>query len=208
MPNGAMQRSRESVVHAAWAHRMGIDKTSVIIDDNSMKDAASVSQQVKRRRQELGWSLSELARRVGTSPATLSRYESGWTRFETYTLRKLATALGCELRIELRPYARPRPTRLRRGAAVKRLARLFWDHPLTADDLDAHPLWVLERVLDYGHLEDVRLLQALLGKRPFLELTARARRVSPRTAGFWKQILKREGIPCTKKYSRHTAWNY
>jgi len=173
-----------------------------------MNVGLSISQQLQRRRKELGLSLSELAVRADTSAATLSRYENGWSKFETHTLRKLAAALGCELQIVLRPRVFTSQVCINRGAAVKRLARLFWDHRLVESDLDKHQVWVQERVLEYGNLDDVRLLQSLMGRKRFLQNTAMVNRVSCRTAGLWNGILKREGITCTKKYSRKTAWNY
>ncbi|MEI6219639.1 MAG: helix-turn-helix transcriptional regulator [bacterium] len=173
-----------------------------------MNSAATISEQLKHRREELGLSLSEVARRAGTSPATLSRYENGWTRFETYTLRKLASALGCELQIQLMAGLAAATSCGSRGDATKRLSRLFWDHALTEADLDSHPVWVVERVIDYGSLADIRILQEAMGKAVFLQTVAGASRVSPRTLNFWRQILKQEGIQCTKKYSRDTAWNY
>ena len=105
-----------------------------------------VSQQIGARRKRLGLSLSQLARRANTSPATLSRYENGWSRFEVSTLRKLATALDCDLVVKLQP--RPRwveqPTA---EHAVQQLGRLFWDRDLTTSDIEEHALWVIERVL-------------------------------------------------------------
>lgn len=173
-----------------------------------MSEKLSISQQLKRRRMELGLSLSEMAAKADTSAATLSRYEHGWTKFETNTLQKLATVLGCDLQIELRPRARLRQPDVSRNAAVQRLARLFWDHRLSESDFDTYPTWIMERVLEYGNLDDVHLLQALTGRERFLQNVAKINKVSPRTAGFWSGILNREGIPCTKKYSRNTAWNY
>jgi transcriptional regulator with XRE-family HTH domain len=172
-----------------------------------MTDLTSISQQLRTRRKALGLSLSEVARRADTSAATLSRYENGWTRFEIYTLRKLAAALGCELGIDLRPGTASRTSGANRGAVVRRLRRLFWDHPLTAGDIDEHPVWLVERVLDYGNLDDVRVLRAAMGKAAFLHTAARATRVSPRTRSLWKELLKREGIQCTRKSYRNTAWN-
>ena len=172
-----------------------------------MNGIATVSEQLKRRRTELGLSLSEVARRAGTSPATLSRYENGWTRFETYTLRKLAVALGCELRIEFRPRTVRGQATPDRAGALARLKRLFWDHPLVEKDLRAYPVWVLERVLDYGNLDDIRAIDGLMGREAFLQAVLKARRVSPRTRNFWCQILELEGMPCTRESSRNTAWN-
>ena len=176
--------------------------------DNSTMQTGTISQQLKQRRLQLGLSLSDVARRAGTSPATLSRYEHDWTRFETYTLRKLALALCCELKIELRPKARRESERsLDRAGVQGRLKRLFWDHPLAPEDLDAHPVWVTERVLEYGTLADIQLLRDTMGNTEFLRAVAEARSLSPRTRSFWSQILKMEGIACTRKYSRSTAWN-
>ena len=175
--------------------------------DNSMHSKATISEQLRSRRHEKGLSLSEVARRAGTSPATLSRYENGWTRFETYTLRKLALALDCELAIEFRPKARPPCGPSSRQEVCKQLGRLFWDHPLTPDDLAVHAAWVTERILEYGDLNDVRMLQDTMGREAFLAAAAEAHRVSPRTRSFWTQLLEMEGIPCTRKYSRNTAWN-
>ena len=175
--------------------------------DKYMRMKAGISEQLKRRRLALGLSLTEVARRAGTSAATLSRYEHGWTRFETYTLRKLALALNCELQITLFPTDKRTPRARTVHQAAKQLARLFWDHPLTPKDLEAYPVWVVERVLEYGTLADVELLRDQMGRKAFLAATASAQRMSPRTANFWKHMLHMEGIPCTKKFSRNTAWN-
>ncbi|MBP7828887.1 MAG: helix-turn-helix transcriptional regulator [Kiritimatiellae bacterium] len=168
----------------------------------------AVSGQIRARRRALGWSLGELARRADTSAPALSRYENGWERFEIATLRKLAGALGCELRIELAPTAPARAGARSQRALVRRLQRLFWDHRLSEDDLDRHPAWLTERVLEYGQLEDVRALLLLYGRRRFLDIAARATRLTPRTASFWSSLLKKEGPSCTKKFSRPTAWPY
>ncbi len=164
----------------------------------------NISEQLKKRRQERGLSLSQLARRANTSVATLSRYENGWQRFELYTLRKLATALGCRLRISLEPLDRTSP-RKARSAGLRKLNRLFWDRRLRKRDLDDYPLWVLERVLEYGSLEDVRTLAVLMGHKRFLDNVAQVRFKSVKAENFWYLILQREGISCTKRFSRQEA---
>jgi len=174
--------------------------------DNSMLNGEiSISDQLRQRRRELNLSLSEVARRAGTSPATLSRYENGWTRFETYTLRKLATALSCELTVTLSPKAAPSQTNMSGKDLTARLKRLFWDCELTEELILKHTLWVLERVMDFGALEDIRALRAYMGNECFLQSAAEVSRVSPRTRSFWKQVLEKEGVKCTKKFSRNTA---
>ena len=164
--------------------------------------------QIRERRQRLGWSLGDLARRADTSAATLSRYENGWTRFEVATLKKLALALGCDLRIELTPTP---PTVARthsKRAILKQLKRLFWDRKLSEQDMEQYPVWLVERVLEYGQMSDIRALQALYGRPRFLKTVAQASRLSKKTAAFWFAMLKKEGMPCTKKRSRRTAWAY
>ena len=173
-----------------------------------MNDGETVSEQLRRQRCALGLSLSDVARRAGTSAATLSRYEHGWTRFEIYTLRKLATALGCEFSIRLTPKKVSPPVRKNAFAGLARLKRLFWDHPLAENDFETYPVWAVERVLEYGALEDVHALQQLLGKARFLHIVAKAERLSPRTRNFWRQILAMEGVSCTRRFSRNTVWTY
>jgi transcriptional regulator with XRE-family HTH domain len=171
-----------------------------------MLDTNTISAALRCRRLELGLSLGVVARRAGTSVPALSRYENGWTRFETYTLRKLAAALDCTLVVELRPRAAVRPRRSTRSAGFGRLQRLFWDHKLTRTDLAVWPAWLVERVLEYGTLADVRLLRQAMGGKKFLRAVAAATRVSPRTRNFWRGILEMEGLTCTSRYSRNTAW--
>ena len=164
----------------------------------------NISRQLASRRRRLGLSLSQLARRANTSPATLSRYENGWSRFEISTLRKLAPALDCELVVELRP--RPRwVEQPSRENVVQQIGRLFWDQELNIGHLEKNALWVVERVLEYGSLGDVRILAAFFGREELLDLVAKSRFSSKKTRLFWHQVLEREGVSCTRKFSREEA---
>ena len=167
----------------------------------------TVSKQIRVRREELGLSLVELARRADTSPATVSRYESGWTRFEVYTLRKLSTALGCDLVISFQPKDRP-SSRPSPSEVVRKLRRLFWDQRLRVEHLEANSLWVVERVLEIGDLDDLRLLVTYLGRQSFLQRVAEARFSSEKSRIFWRQILEREGVPCTTRSFRDEAASF
>lgn len=166
----------------------------------------SVSSQLRSRRRQLGLSLVETARRAGTSAPTLSRYENGWDRFEIGTLRKLAAALDADLLIELRPRKTLGTARINRSLGIRRLARLFWDHSLAESDLKKYPVWIVERVLEYGDLNDILTVRQLLGLCRFLDSVARARFVSSKTRNFWERMLELEGRSCTRTFYRDAAW--
>lgn len=167
-------------------------------------DSITISGQIKKRRLEAGLSLSQLARRVNTSAATLSRYENGWQRFEIYTLRKIATALGCRLVVEFLPMEKHSPDD-REIADFKDLQRLFWDYRLAEQDLDQYPAWAVERILEFGSLKDIRYLVQRMGRRKFLEIVDGIPFKSTRTRNFWNTILQRENITCMKKSSLKRA---
>jgi transcriptional regulator with XRE-family HTH domain len=160
---------------------------------------------LKRRRKSLGLSLAQAARRAGTSPAALSRYENGWMRFEVSTLRKLAASLGCRLDITLVPVEKPAGGS---AAGLRRLRRLFWDHALVARDLKEHPRWVAGRVLEHGDLRDIRFLAGELGTETLVELTAAVRFSSKKADRFWRSMREMEGTTCAKEPSRPAAGSY
>ena len=80
------------------------------------------------------------------------------------------------------------------------------DRKLRNQDLEHYPLWILERTLEYGTLEDVAYLVKIMGQKEFLEHVAQVRFKCAKTENFWRLILQREGIvPCMKKFSLREA---
>jgi transcriptional regulator with XRE-family HTH domain len=162
---------------------------------------SGVSSDLHRLRKMQGLSLSRLARLVGTSSATISRYESGWSRFELATLRKLATALG--YRIELVWHPLWQSGACESEEQLKRqLGRLFWDRRLEPGDADRYPRWIVGRVLQYGKIADIRALCAFLGRERFIGIVSDLRMPSVKLERFWNAMLRLEGVSCTKKPSR------
>lgn len=166
----------------------------------------NISEKLKEMRKARGLSLHQAARRADTSPATFFRYENGWNRFEVYTLRKIASALGYRMRITFDPIASP-PGPRSPIAAVSRLKRLFWDRPLKIEFLRTYPAWVTERVLDFGSMDDVHTLVQFFGRRKFLEIVAGIYFKSPRTRVLWQSILRKEHIQCTQNAFRQAVVN-
>ena len=148
--------------------------------------------------------MAELARRAATSAPTIWRYEHGWSRFELYTLRKLAAALGCRLTLSLEPQP-AQDSAPGTNELVARIGRLFWDRPLQKVDLTQHVSWVLKRVLEYGALEDVHAIAGHLGRARFMDEVCQVQFDSRRSRGAWQELLAVEGKSCTRKFSRKEA---
>lgn len=65
-------------------------------------ERASLGFRIARLRAERGLSQTQLAERVRTTQSVISRYESAdYANYNLETLRRLASALGVDLRIEL-----------------------------------------------------------------------------------------------------------
>jgi len=164
---------------------------------------------LKKRRLTLGLTLAQVARKSDTSVSALSRYENGWHRFELATLEKLAAALGCRLSVRFEPLENNLPEeKITAGEVIGQVERLLWDKKPRPEDLRRYPRWIVERVLEFGNLRDVRALIGYFGRDDFLDLVSTCRFSSRRTAVFWENILKREKPECTKKRSPRAAGSY
>jgi transcriptional regulator with XRE-family HTH domain len=87
-------------------------------------DAAGTLHEARTR---AGLSQAELARRAGTSQATISAYESGSKQPRVATFSRLLAATGSRLRVERapRPVTEPAPAELRRsGETLAEVIRL------------------------------------------------------------------------------------
>ncbi len=159
---------------------------------------SGISADLRRLRTNRKISLSRLALRVGTSAATVSRYENGWNRFEMATLRKLATALGYRIEVRWRPLEMHRAVKSE-AELINLIGRLFWDRRLTQGDVRRYPRWIVERTIQYGKTADIRALSTFLGRERFLQIVSGLRLPSSRLQSFWSAMLRLEGVPCTKK---------
>ena len=75
---------------------------------------AAIADQVSERRRELGLSQAELADLVETTQSAIARLESGGRPPRIDTLLRIATALDCELLVELQPRTKQKASRKRR----------------------------------------------------------------------------------------------
>jgi transcriptional regulator with XRE-family HTH domain len=149
-----------------------------------------VGSQIRRMRLSKGWSLTELAKRAGTSAPALHRYESGWDGFKMITLRKIASAL--EMNLEVRLVNKEIPPPIKKTGPSKLLPildSLFWDKCVTAEDLEKYPAWVLCRTLMFGDLRQVRAALVYFGG-DLLKETLELRTMDKKTRNFWRLMLK------------------
>ncbi len=89
------------------------------------RERLRVSMQLHELREKEGLSLQQLADRVGTSRSVISRLESpGYEKHTLSTLRRVAGALGCTMRMEFVPVKnQARKTTGGRPRATRRSAR-------------------------------------------------------------------------------------
>jgi transcriptional regulator with XRE-family HTH domain len=159
------------------------------MNDKLASSATPLGHQIRRLREERGWTLAALAQRAGTSAPALHRYENGWDRFRIDTLKKVAAALGARLDVRLVAASRVRPRPAPTGKMLlKTLAPLFWDRDLRSSDLARHAGWVLERVLTAGGREQVNVARAFYGDDALRHALTR-RGVDRRTRNYWRLIL-------------------
>lgn len=150
-----------------------------------------IGNQIRALRTAQGWSLATLAEKIGTSAPTVHRYENGWDRFELATLKRIGSALGARLEVNL---IAARDTnqefgQLSENNFVKLLKPLFWDKALDKTDLEQYPEWVLERVLMFGNRNQVVAARTWFGDD--LVLAAASRRgVDKRTSHYWRIVLE------------------
>jgi transcriptional regulator with XRE-family HTH domain len=155
----------------------------------------SIGAQIRSLRLARGWSLAELARRVGSSAPTLHRYEGGWDRFELATLRKIASAFGARLEVRLvsDSAAGGVPAGCSPRELLKLIAPLFWDRELQPDDLERYPDWVLERVLMFGDWKQMVAARRFYGDAAVARAAER-RGVDARTRNFWNTVLEGDAV--------------
>jgi transcriptional regulator with XRE-family HTH domain len=164
---------------------------NIIMNENIKTSPPSgrIGSRIRELRLSFGWSLAELAKRAGTSATALHRYETGWDRFEIATLRRIASALGAQVEIRLvKDKQKPKTGKLNPAILVKLLSPLFWDRKLTNDDLHEYPLWVANRAMMFGNLNQVRAAREYFGDDLFKKAVT-LRGVDERTRNYWKLIL-------------------
>ena len=72
----------------------------------------------------------------------------------------------------------------------KFLYPLFWDIDPKKCDIDQHPRYVIERVMDWGDLPHVRWMLKNFSKKQLQETICQTRNIFKTSAPFWANYLK------------------
>jgi transcriptional regulator with XRE-family HTH domain len=166
-------------------------RTEDLIMSDKSEPAPLLGFRIRELRCRQGWTLTELARRAGTSPAAMHRYESGWGRFEIRTLRRIAAVLEARVEVRLLTAEASRADVRGERDLVRRLRSVFWDRDLEREDLDRHADWVLARVLVHGTMDQAAAARTFYGDDRVREVLRR-RDVDARTRTFWIAVLGEE----------------
>jgi hypothetical protein len=81
--------------------------------------------------------------------------------------------------------------------------RFFWDTDSAQLDVDEYPVYVLERLLEYGDLPYVRWMLQRFPREEIIAILQTSCRLSPLSANFWTLYfgLDQDKIPCLSKPS-------
>jgi hypothetical protein len=90
-------------------------------------------------------------------------------------------------------------------------ASLFWDVANETIDFEKHRRWVVQRVLEYGRIEDWRVIRELYGLEGVVEAAQQARTLDPKAHAFLCLISgkPKDSFRCftTKPYTQ-LHWAY
>lgn len=87
---------------------------------------------------------------------------------------------------------------------------LFWDTDVTTLDLNKFPAYIIQRVLEYGEMQDWRLINKLYGISKIVEVCKGLRTLDPVCLSFICAIshTKKEDYRCYRtRQSDPTLWN-
>ena len=87
---------------------------------------------------------------------------------------------------------------------------LFWDTDISKLDLNEYPAYVIQRVLEYGEMQDWRLINRIYGLPKIVEVCKGLRTLDPVCLSFICAIshTRKEDYRCYRiRQSNPTPWN-
>ncbi|MEK7169578.1 MAG: hypothetical protein AAB377_02970 [Patescibacteria group bacterium] len=71
------------------------------------------------------------------------------------------------------------------------MEKYFWDTNPDKLDFKTNKKYIIERILEMGDEEAVRRLFGIFSKKDILEVVGNNRRISPKSANYWRLLLTR-----------------
>lgn len=78
---------------------LGVMDAHPLPDDEGERDLQLLAREIRRRREQLGWSQADLAKAAGLSPMCIYFVESAKRRPRYDTLKRISRALGCHVAV-------------------------------------------------------------------------------------------------------------
>ena len=97
--------------------------------------------------------------------------------------------------------------------APKFLKKYFWDIDFDKLDVEAHPQYVLGRILEYGDEKAIKWVMRRFDKNAVADILFHYRSLSPKSANFWAVVfnIDRKKVLCLQKHYleiRRMHWPY
>ncbi|MBD3366006.1 hypothetical protein GF360_01540 [candidate division WWE3 bacterium] len=79
----------------------------------------------------------------------------------------------------------------------------FWDTPLENISIDKHYKFIIERILEWGDLEEIKWLNKTYDRKKIVETLKNSKNISPKTGNFYALYYKvpAKNLECMKKHS-------
>lgn len=93
------------------------------------------------------------------------------------------------------------------------LKPIFWDTDFEKLDFKKHSFYVIERILEYGDIPQIRLMQKMYPPSEIKAVVLKSRNLTQKSANFWADYyqLPKERVRCLSKSFlkiRKSIWPY
>lgn len=81
-----------------------------------------------------------------------------------------------------------------------KIKSLLWDVDISSIDLEKHYKYVIERIIEYGDVAEVKWMQKTFSKDQIIEILKTSKRISAKSGNFFaiKYNLSKEELECLR----------
>jgi len=74
----------------------------------------------------------------------------------------------------------------------EKFRKYFWDCDFNSLSMKKHAKFIIERVLNFGTLEDIQWIRKNVSSSYFREISTKSRRLDKRTRNYWNTMYQHE----------------